>query len=94
MHLITEDWLRKCGLLTRTVLTAKVPFVEYSIRNGFDIYCYMDHAGNCLFWGECIIGEDFFIVKCDKVNEFQNIYKMLVDKELKIKECVSDWVMH
>ena len=89
---LTEDWLIKFNLLKRAVLTSKIPYNEYSIRDNFNIYCYMDQSGNCLFWGECNEGLDFFIVKCDTVHAFQNIYKILADKEL-VKETIKAWHM-
>jgi len=79
---LTEEWLIKFNLEKRVVLTAIDPYNEYSIRNDFDIYCYIDYAGNCLIYGECIIGEDFFIIKCDEVHEFQDIFKSLTGEEL------------
>lgn len=82
---LTEDRLINWDLERRTVIGGTEPYTKYSIRNGFDIYCYMDMVGNCLIYGKCITGEDFFIIKCDKVHEFQNIYKILAGKELKIK---------
>lgn len=82
---ITEDYLKNRYFEKRTVMGGTNPYTQYSIRVDFDIYCYIDPAGNCLFWGECIVGEDFFIVKCDKVHEFQNIYKVLTGKEFKPK---------
>ena len=78
-----EEWLIKSDLEKREVLTTIDPYKEYSIRNGFDIYCYMDKSGNCMIYGECIIGEDFFITKCDTIHDFQNIHKILTGKELK-----------
>ena len=83
---ITEVLLREYDLKRKMVIggTGR-PYTRYSIRDDFDIYCYMDLSGNCLFWGECIEGEDFFILKCDKVHKFQNIYKILNGKELNKK---------
>ena len=78
--------LKKCAFQERTVLTNPIAYIEYSIRNDFDIYCYMDTSGNCLIYGECISGEDFFIVKCDTVHEFQNIVRSLTGKELIFNE--------
>ena len=97
---LTEDWLIKSNLEKRRVQETdedrfnrmkgikinSIPYNEYSIRNDFDIYCYMDQSGNCLIYGECHIGKDFFIIKCDKVYEFQNIFKVLANKELTINE--------
>ncbi len=80
---LTEDWVIKFDLEKREVLTED-PYREYSIRNNFDIYCYMDKSGNCLIYGECVIGEDFFITKCDTVHDFQNTFKILTGKELKL----------
>ena len=79
---ITDDYLIKLKLPTRASLTSKIPYNEYSIRNNFDIYCQLDLIGNCFFWGECRRGKDFFIIKCDSIRAFQNIYKILSDKEL------------
>ncbi|MCH8067819.1 MAG: hypothetical protein IID16_00900 [Candidatus Marinimicrobia bacterium] len=79
---ITEDQLIKWDFEKRTVMGGTNPYTQYSIRAEFDIYCYIDPAGNCLIYGECIEGEDFFIIKCDKVHDFQNIYKILTGKEL------------
>ncbi len=83
MKPVYEEWLKKFKLPTRIVKTGSI-YNEYSIRNGFEIYCYMDYAGNCLFWGSTDEGEDFFIIKCDTVHMFQNIYRILADKELEI----------
>ena len=76
---LTEQWLIDLGLESRLVQPDM--YYEYSIRNGFEIYCYMDASGNCLFWVEGP-DADCFIVKCDKVHEFQNIYFSLTGKEL------------
>ena len=86
---MNEDFLINSGLEKRKVLISIDPYNEYSIRNDFDIYCYIDRAGNCLIYGECIIGEDFFIIKCDTVHEFQNIFKVLTGKELTINETIK-----
>lgn len=83
---LTEDWLIKFDLQSREVLTGKTPYTEYSIRNEFDIYCYMDESGNCLFWGLIYYGEDFFIIKCDTVHKFQEIYELFTQEKLEIKE--------
>ena len=91
MKPITEDYLIELKLPKRAVSTGAIPYNEYSIRNNFDIYCQMQRSGDCLFWGEHILwgehiqGEDFFIIKCDTIEVFQNIYKMLTGKELVIK---------
>lgn len=76
---LTEKWLQdKFGLPKRQVRTDS-PYFQYSIRANFEIYCFMDGSGNCLFYGETmnIIEEDFFIIKCDTVHMFQNIYAIL-----------------
>ena len=88
---LNEDWLIKSNLEKRQVLTIVgiSTYYEYSIRNDFDIYCYIDKSGNCSLYGECIIGEDFFIIKCDTVHEFQNIFKVLAGKELTINETIK-----
>ena len=83
---LSEDWLIKFDLPTKKVIGGKTPYNKYSIRNQFDIYCYFDTSGNCLIYGQCYEGEDFFIIKCDTVHKFQDIYKMLTEKELKIKQ--------
>lgn len=86
---ITEKWLIKSKLTPRPVLTFGPgrEYIEYSIRNEFEIYCHMDKSGNCLFWGECPQGEDFFIIKCDSVHVFQNTYAVLNPHEkLTIKQ--------
>ena len=82
---IIEDWIMQLEFPRRAVLTNPKPYNEYSIRNNFEIYCYMDEFGNCLFWGECIQGEDFFIIKCDDEKVFKNIVKVLTGNELVIK---------
>ena len=82
---LTEECLIKFDLKKREVLTSPESYNEYSIRNEFEIYCHMDKSGNCLFWGGCLQGEDFFIIKCDTVHGFQNIFKVLTSKELTIK---------
>lgn len=75
-HQITEEWLIKWQLPQRELMPL-TNLQEYSIRNEYEIYCHMDEAGNCLFWGECDSPNDFFIIKCDTVQAFQNIYKTL-----------------
>lgn len=91
MKPITEYYLIELKLPKRAVLTGSIPFNEYSIRNNFNIYCYMDTSGNCLFWGEIQrrpkknIIADFFIVKCDTVQAFQNIHEALTGNKLVIK---------
>lgn len=82
MKPITEDYLIELKLPKRAVLSGTIPFNEYSIRNNFDIYCCMDISGNCLFSGECYKATDFFIVKCDTVQAFQNIYEVLTGNKL------------
>ena len=79
---LTEEWLIKFGLPKREVITNPENYNEYSIREDFDIYCHMDRSGNCLLWGECDEGEDFFIIKYDTVHEFQNIFRDLTAKEV------------
>lgn len=69
---MSEQWLKDFNLSSREGLTSPTRYWEYSIRNDFEIYCQMDKFGNCLFW---IGGE--FIVKCDSVHMFQNIYGIL-----------------
>jgi len=86
---LTEDWFIKFNLDKREILTAFDPYNVYSIRNDFDVFCFMDAAGNCLIYGDCIASEDFFIIKCDTVHEFQNIFKVLVGKELTINETIK-----
>ena len=86
MKPITEDYLIELKLPKRSVQSGPLPYNEYGIREGFNIYCEMCTSGNCLFWGECNEGLDFFIVKCDTVQAFQNIYEALTDKELVIME--------
>ena len=83
--LMSEDWLIKFDLPSRKVIGGRVSYNKYSIRNDFDIYCYMDHAGNCLIYGGTDANNDFFNITCDTINTFQDIYKMLTDQELKIK---------
>ena len=83
---LTEEWLKKTNLQSRTI-TDKDPYYQYSIRNDFEIYCFMDDVGNCLFYGEVYHDNDFFIIKCDTVHIFQNTYAVLnPHKELKIKK--------
>ena len=79
---ITEDYLLSLSLPDRAVLINKIPYNEYSIRDNFNIYCHMDFSGNCLFWGECYKFPDFFIIKCDSIRAFQDIYKVLTGKDL------------
>ena len=90
MKPITEDYLIELKLPKKAVLTGPLPYNEYSIRNNFNIYCDMDTSGNCLFWGECIEGLDFFIIKCDTVHAFQNIYEVLTGKELVNETIIKD----
>ncbi len=82
---ITEDYLISLKLPKRAVLTGVIPYNEYSIRNNFNIYCYMDTSSNCLFWGTIDKYKDFFILKCDTVQAFQKIYEALTDKEIESK---------
>ena len=89
---ITEDYLVNLKLPRRVNITNPKPFNEYSIRDNFNIYCYMDTSGNCLFWGGSLVEyvhEAFLIVKCDTFFEFQNIYKMLTGKEL-VNETINE----
>ena len=81
---ITEDYLKNCDLESKEVKEGTVKYNIYSIRFDFDIYCYIDKSGNCLFWGESF-RLDFFIVKCDKVHKFKSIFRMLTGKKLNIK---------
>ena len=85
MKPITEDYLIELKLPKRAVLSESIPYNEYSIRSNFNIFCFVDTAGNCLFWGECDECEDFFIIKCDSIEAFQNIVKMLTGNKLVIK---------
>ena len=74
---LTEEWLIKFQLPKRKVLIiGDSYYMEFSIRNDFEICCYMDKHGNCIFYGECG-SEDFFIIKCNTVHAFQNIYATL-----------------
>lgn len=73
---LTEEWLIKFQLPQRELMPL-TNLHEYSIRNEYEIYCHMDEAGNCLFWEECDSPNDFFIIKCDTVHTFQNIFKIL-----------------
>ncbi|GAG52718.1 unnamed protein product, partial [marine sediment metagenome] len=51
---LTEEWLIKWQLPKRErLIIGDSYYTEYSIRNEFDIYCFFDHAGNCLIYGEC-----------------------------------------
>ena len=70
---LTEQWLKDKFHLPRQ---KSETYYKYSIRNNFEIYCYMDKSGNCLFW----IGKEF-MVKCDTVHMFQNIYAIFSGKE-------------
>lgn len=83
---LTEEWLIKWQFSKRKVIGSETPYNKYSIRNDYEIYCFIDISGNCLFYGECIQGEDFFIRKCNTVHDFQNIYAVLnTHEELTIK---------
>ena len=83
---LTEEWLIKFQLPKRQINPQTSTYYIYSIREDFEIYCHMDHSGNCLFWGVNSMGDHFFIIKCDTVHVFQKTYAVLnPHEELKIK---------
>ena len=83
---LTEEWLIKFQLPKRQINPQTSTYYIYSIRDDFEIYCYMDHSGNCLFWGVNSMDDHFLIRKCDTVHDFHNIYSVLnPNEELKIK---------
>ena len=78
---LTEQWLIDFGLSKRKVKKL-IEYNEYSIRNDFELFCYIDNAGWCLIWRSL----DVFIVKTNTVHGFQNIVKELTGKELTINK--------
>ena len=84
---LTEEWLRDKFDLPKRKKGIYTTHFEYSIRNTFEIFCHIDGAKNCLFYGEHPSGEDFFIRKCNTVHDFQNIYAVLnTHEKLTIKK--------
>lgn len=73
---LTEEWLIMFNLPHRELMP-QANVCKYSIRNDFEIFCHMDESGNCLFYAACPNGYDFFIIKCNTVHGFQQIYSIL-----------------
>ncbi|MEE9451068.1 MAG: hypothetical protein V3V72_13545 [Ignavibacteriaceae bacterium] len=93
MKPITEEYLIELKFPKRVVLSESISYNEYSIRDNFNIYCYMDTSSNCRFWVEKKSEhsrESMFIVKCDTVQVFQKIYEALTGNKLVIRELVKE----